>query len=138
MATFPSLTPTSRRFTPGVYPQRSFRTLSGIVARRTFGNSPYAAKLELEYNNVTDATVDTLLNHYHAQTAANARFRMSSNVTAGMSSAVAEEATGSGTSRGNLRWEYEQPPQVESVRPGRYNISVSLLGEIRDPSTDDA
>lgn len=138
MAAFPALTPTARRFTPGVYPQRSFRTLSGVVARRTFGNSPYGAKLELDYSNVTDTTVDTLLNHYHSQTAANARFRVSASVTAGMSTAVAEEATGFAANRGNLRWEYEQPPQVESVRPGVYNISVSLLGEIRDPTTDDA
>lgn len=138
MAAFPSLTPTSRRFTPGIYPQRSYRTLSGIVARRTFGNSPYGARLELEYSNVPDATVNTLLDHYHAQTAANARFQLSSNVTAAMSSDVAAEVTSTAINRGNLRWEYEQPPQVESVHPGRYNVSISLAGEIRNPQTDDA
>lgn len=138
MAAFPSLTPTARRFTPGIYPQRSFRTLSGVVARRTFGNLPYGAKLELEYSNVPDATVNTLLDHYHSQTAANARFRLSSNVTVAMSSDVADEVTGLSANRGNLRWEYEQPPQIESVRPGRYNVSISLLGELRDVQTDDA
>lgn len=138
MATFPALTPTARRFTPGIYPQRSFRTLSGVVARRTFGDSPYGAKLELEYSNVPDATVNTLLDHYHAQTAANARFRLSENVTAAMSIDVANELTGLAINRGNLRWEYEQPPQVESTRPGRYTVSITLLGEIRDPRTDDA
>ncbi len=138
MATFPALTPTARRFTPGIYPQRSFRTLSGVVARRTFGNLPYGAKLELEYSNVPDETVNTLLDHYHSQTATNARFRLSSNVTAAMSTAVAGELTGLAANRGNLRWEYEQPPQVESVRPGRYTVSISLIGELRDTQTDDA
>lgn len=138
MSAFPSYTPASRRFTPGVYPQRSYRTLSGVVARRTYGNSPYGAKLELEYRSVPDATVNALLDHYHAQTAANKRFRLSSNITAGMSSDVAAEVTSLTANRGNLRWEYEQPPQVESVRPGIYNVSLSLLGEIRNTTTDDA
>lgn len=138
MATFPAYTPTSRRFTPGVYPQKTYRTLSGISARRTFGNAPYGAKLELEYQNVPDATVNALLDHYHSQTAINQRFRLSSNLTAGMSTDVAAEVTGLTADRGNLRWEYEQPPQVQSIRPGIYVISISLLGEIRNTSTDDA
>lgn len=137
MAAFPSLTPTSRRFTPGVYPVKVYRTLSGIAARRTFGDLPYGAKLELEYRNVPDATVNTLLDHYHNQTSLNRRFNLSSNVTAGMSSEVAAEVTSTAADRGNLRYQYEQPPQVESVRPGIYNVSISLLGELRDPNTDD-
>lgn len=137
MAAFPSLTPTSRRFTPGVYPVKVYRTLSGIAARRTFGDLPYGAKLDLEYRNVSDATVNTLLDHYHSQTSLNRRFNLSSNVTAGMSSAVAAEVTSTAADRGNLRYQYEQPPQVESVRPGIYNVSISLLGELRDPNTDD-
>ena len=137
MAAFPSLTPSSRRFTPGVYPVKVYRTLSGIAARRTFGDLPYGAKLELEYRNVPDATVNTLLDHYHSQTSLNRRFNLSSNVTAGMSSEVAAEVTSTAADRGNLRYQYEQPPQVESVRPGIYNVSISLLGELRDPNTDD-
>jgi hypothetical protein len=138
MATFPSVTPTARRFTPGTYPQRNYRMLSGVVVRRTYGDSPYGAKLELEYRNIPDATVDILLDHYHAQTSINARFRLSSNVTAGMSQSVSGELTGLATDRGNLRWEYEQPPQVESVIRGISNVTISLLGEIRNPVTDDA
>lgn len=134
MAAFPSLTPTARRFTPGIYPQRSYRTLSGIVARRTFGSSPYAAKLELEYSNVSGSVVTAILDHYHRQTSRNARFRLSSSVSAGMSNGPTSEIV----DRGNFRWEYEQPPQVESVLRDLYTISVSLLGEIRDPRTDDA
>jgi len=137
MADFPSLTPTSRRFSPGVYPVKTYRTLSGIAARRTFGNRPYGARLELQYSNATDATVNTLLDHYHSQTSINQRFKLSANLTAGMSNNVANEVKSTAANRGNLRYEYEQPPQVESVRPGIYNISISLMGELRDPVTDD-
>jgi hypothetical protein len=114
-----------------------YRTLSGIAARRTFGDLPYGAKLDLEYRNVPDATVNTLLDHYHSQTSINKRFKLSSNVTAGMSTDVAAEVNSTAADRGNLRYQYEQPPQVESVRRGIYNVSISLIGELRDPSTDD-
>lgn len=137
MATFPALTPSSRSFTAGAYPTKSYRTMAGVVARRTFGNSPYAAKLQLEYRNVPDATVSTLLEHYHDQTSRNSRFKLSSNLTVKMSADVRNEVTGIAANRGSLRWEYEQPPQVESVVPGVYNVSISLLGELRDLRTDD-
>jgi len=138
MSAFPSITPASRRYTPGNYPQKSYRSLSGVVARRTYGNTPFGSRLELEYRNVPDATVTALLGHYHNQTALNQRFRLSSNITAGMSTALADETTSLSANRGNLRWEYEQPPQVDSVRPGVYNVSINLAGEMRDSTTDDA
>ena len=51
-----------------------------------------------------------------------------------MSSALASRAD---ASLDNLRWEYEGPPEVESVRPGFSSVRVSLIGEIRDPRYDD-
>lgn len=134
MATFPALTPSSRNFAPGVYPQKVYRSLSGNVRKRTFGNSPYGATLELEYQNVPDATAVTLLNHYKSQTAANSRFALSPNVTAGMSDSLATLAS---ASVDNLRWEYSRPPEVRSVRPGFSTVRISLAGEIRNPQFDD-
>ena len=133
MATFPALTPTSRNFTPGVYPQREYRALSGAVIKRTFGNSPYGARLDLEYQNVPDSTAVTLLNHYRSETAANTRFVLSANVTAGMSSSLVPLAAATSDA---LRWEYAEPPQVSSVRPGYSTVRVSLKAEIRNPQLD--
>jgi hypothetical protein len=112
--------------------------LSGIVARRTYGNSPYGARLDLEFKNISDTTVTTLLNHYHAQTTANRRFRLSTPITAGMNTGLSTEVQSLTADRGNLRWEYAQPPQIESVRPGVSNVSITLSGEIRDPNTDES
>lgn len=133
MATFPALTPTSRNFAPGVYPQREYRSLNGFVVKRTFGNKPYGAKLQLEYQNVPDATAVTLLNHYQSETANNTRFTLSTNVTAGMSASLATLASASAD---NLRWEYAQPPEVTSVRPGFSTVRILLNGEIRNPQLD--
>lgn len=134
MATFPALTPTSRNFAPGVYPQKTYRALNGAAIKRTFGNKPYGATLELEYQNIPDATAVTLLNHYQSQTAANRRFALSSNVTAGMSGSLATIASASAD---NLRWEYAKPPEVSSVRPGFSTVRILLAGEIRNPQLDD-
>jgi hypothetical protein len=134
MATFPSITPTGRSFRPGVYPQKMYRALSGAVVKRTYGNSPYGAQLDLEFDSISDATVVTLLDHYRSQTAANRRFTLSTNVTAGMSSTLATRAN---ASIDGLRWEYANPPEVQSVRPGFNNVRISLVGEIRNPRLDD-
>jgi hypothetical protein len=134
MATFPSIKPTGRSFRPGVYPQKTYRALSGAVVKRTYGNSPYGAQLDLEFDNISDATVVTLLDHYRSQTAANSRFTLSASVTSGMSSTLAARAN---ASIDGLRWEYANPPEVQTVRPGFNNVRVSLAGEIRNPRLDD-
>jgi hypothetical protein len=134
MATFPSITPTGRSFRPGVYPQKTYRALSGAVVKRTYGNSPYGAQLDLEFDNISDATVVILLDHYRSQTAANSRFTLSASVTSGMSSTLAARAN---ASIDGLRWEYANPPEVQTVRPGFNNVRVSLAGEIRNPRLDD-
>jgi len=133
MATFPALTPSSRNFVPGIYPQREYRALSGAVVKRTFGNSPYGARLDLEYKNITDAKVVTLLTHYQTETAANTRFMLSSNVTNGMSGSLATIAS---ATTENLRWQYDGPPTVNSIRPGISSVRIALVAEIRDPLLD--
>jgi hypothetical protein len=133
MATFPSITPTGRSFRPGVYPQKTYRALSGAVVKRTYGNSPYNAQFDLEFDNISDEMVNLLLDHYHSQTAANARFDLSANVTAGMVGGLAFRANGLFY---NLRWEYANPPEVQSIRSNVSSVRISLTGEIRDPRLD--
>ena len=134
MAVFPSYIPTRRNFTPGVFPQKTFRTLGGVAAKRTFGNVAYGAKLELEFTNITDDKVQAIIAHYQFQTQRNQRFQLPDTVTAGMNASLATSVKAVST----LRWEYESPPAIESIFPGISVVSLTLIGEIRDPKTDDA
>lgn len=134
MAAFPPFAPSSRSFTPGIYPQRTYRALSGVVTKRTFGNSPSQATLDMTFENVVDSTATAIVNHYRSQTAINKRFQLSAITMGGMDSGLVSIADGT---IDNLRFEYKDPPSVQSVRPGRSSISVSLVGEIRDPRSDD-
>lgn len=134
MAAFPSFAPSSRSFMPGIYPQRSYRALSGIVTKRTFGNAPSQSTLDMTFDNVVDSTAAAIVNHYRSQTAINKRFQLSETTMGGMNSGLVGIANGT---IDNLRFEYKDPPSVQSVRPGRSSITVSLIGEIRDPRSDD-
>ena len=133
MAAFPSYIPTRRNFTPGIFPQKSFRTLGGTVAKRTFGNVAYGAKLELEFTNIIDDKVQAIIAHYQYQTQRNQRFQLPDTVIAGMNASLATSVKAVST----LRWEYESPPAIESIFPGISVVSLTLIGEIRDPKTDD-
>ena len=62
MAAFPNFAPSQRSFKPGIYPQRSYRSLSGVVTKRTFGNSPSQATLEMSFDNPTEALLISRLN----------------------------------------------------------------------------
>lgn len=134
MATFPSYVPTGRRFTPGTYPQKSYRSLSGAVVKRMYGNSPYGASLELTFDNIPDATAAVIINHYRNETALNRRFKVDATTMGGVGSTLLGLADGS---TDNLRWEYSKPPEVQSVRPGISSLAVMLVGEIRNPVLDD-
>ena len=133
MAVFPSYIPTRRNFTPGIFPQKIFRTLGGTVAKRTFGNVAYGAKLELEFTNIIDDKVQAIIAHYQYQTQRNQRFQLPDTVIAGMNVSLAASVKAVST----LRWEYESPPAIESIFPGISVVSLTLIGEIRDPKTDD-
>jgi hypothetical protein len=117
-----------------VFPQKSFRTLGGTVAKRTFGNVAYGAKLELEFTNITDDKVQAIIAHYQYQTQRNQRFQLPDSIVAAMGDALATSVKAVST----LRWEYESPPAIESIFPGISVVSLTLIGEIRDPNSDDA
>jgi hypothetical protein len=134
MAVFPGYIPTRRNFTPGIFPQKTFRTLGGTIAKRTFGNVAYGAKLELEFTNITDDKVQAIIAHYQFQTQRNQRFQLPDTVVAGMNASLATSVKAVST----LRWEYESPPAIESIFPGISAVSLTLIGEIRDPNSDDA
>lgn len=130
MSAFPNYAPTSRNFEPGVYPQRTYRTLAGVAVKRSFGNRPYGAKFEMEFANISDTIADEIISHYRTTTSAMTRFALSANNTAGMSASLVPDANGTAD---GLQWEYSAPPQIQSVRSGINTVRVTLIGEIPTP-----
>lgn len=129
---FPPLKPTSRRYTPGRFPQTEFRALNGATTIIRFGNRRYDAELQLSFSNTTDANAALVLALYEQSTAVDDWITFTANdgaVGAGAELAkYIRETGGSG-----LRWRFSEPPAVDSVVPGRSNLQCSFIARL-DPN----
>ena len=124
----PDLVPTSRSYTPGVFSEKLFTAQNGAVSRIRFGNRLSNSNLSLTFENITDAQVAQLIEHYYSVMRGDFRAEFSSkNVANGvglnLSYWILEVHTG-------LNWKYKGPPQVTSVRPGLSTVSCVFTGEL--------
>jgi hypothetical protein len=127
MADFPSIVPTARNFQLGQYPVKTYRALSGAVIRRSFGNRPFGHTLDLQFDNVPEATVNAIIDHYNTQGGGTLGFALPATVFAGYSTGLrnrAQNPTG-------IEWLYAEPPAISSVLKDRSSVTVKLVGEIR-------
>jgi len=143
MANFPSLKPTRRNFTLGEYPTKIYRSLSGKTIRRSFGNRPYGATLELVFENVSEDALAAIYSHYHGQLGNSTGFALSDEALAGLTAGtnttrqlkagapfivLQQLGIGSGSSS-EMLWFYDEAPQVESTYRNLSTISVKLSSE---------
>lgn len=129
---FPALVPSSRRYSPGQYPQGEFRALNGAVTTLRYGNRRYDAELELTFQNVTDDNAATVLGLYERTMVADDWITFTrADGAGGAGHALANyirEVGGSG-----LRWRFSEPPSVDSVVRGRSTVAVRMVGRL-DPN----
>ena len=126
MAVFPSIRPTGRSYSPGQFPTKTYRGLSGATVKRVFGNRSFGHGIDLQFENISDVNTKAILDHYYGQFGNHARFTLPDEVFSGTSSelkSVLQAPT-------NILWEYAEPPQVESVFNGRSTVTVRLIGEL--------
>ena len=143
MANFPSIKPTGRNFTLGEYPTKIYRSLSGKTVRRSFGNRPFGATLEMVFENVNETVLSLIYAHYHGQCGNTEGFSLSNETLAGLDSSsntFAQLKAGdpyiilqqAGIGSGNpttMLWFYESAPEVESKYRNLSTISVKLVSE---------
>lgn len=122
---FPTLTPTSREFTPGSWPIKSYNSQSGAEVRILYGSQRTNAKLSLSYENVTDANAQLFMDDYAANIGTLRTFTLPSAVRNGWNGSSSTLDAPSGTA-----WRYESEPQLRSVRPGRSSVTVNLVAVI--------
>jgi hypothetical protein len=143
MANFPAVKPTRRSFALGQYPTKIYRALSGKTIRRSFGNRPYGATLDLVFENVSEETMALLYSHYHEQLGDSIGFALSDEVMAGLSTSanatrqlkagdpfliLQQLGIGSGAANSML-WFYSEAPQIESTFRSLSTVSVKLVAE---------
>lgn len=118
MATFPTLTPSGRTFTPGEYPHTPFSTISGFQNRVRHSNVMLASQVRLTFVALTEANMLSILSHYQGQLGTYDSFDLPSAVWSGVTAADYELTS--------YLWRYTEPPTVEDVYCGRYNIELAL------------
>jgi hypothetical protein len=124
---FPAIKPSTRSFKQGTFPTKIYRALSGATIKRNFGNRAFGFELQLEFQNISDASAALILKHYSDTQGGFQRFTLSSELFAGMTA----ELRGYAESASTIRWEYASPPGVSSVAPGNRNtVQVNLVGEL--------
>lgn len=123
---FPAITPTDRSFRLGQFPTKVYRALSGATAKRSFGNRSYGHQLQLEFRSLPDSSTNAILQHYTETSGGFERFTLPNAVLAGLDATTQSYIQSSAT----IRWEYNDAPSVKSVRPGRNDVQVSLVGEL--------
>ena len=124
--TFPALRPSARSFKPGEYPIRSYRSQSGVVSKRIYGNKPTNYELKLTFQNIDDSDAQQIVDHYLVVAPTLDGFKIPDQVFAGMSTGL--EATIQAPS--NISWFYAAPPEVSSVFIELSTVEVSLIGEV--------
>ena len=130
---FPTIKPTSRRYSPGTYPSTDFESLDGTKTHLRFGNKRVNATLTLGFSNISDNDAALILDNYVEVNGEwnyvtfNRGFATSGMEPSDLYNYV-RETGGSG-----LKWRYSAPPTVTSTFKGLSNVSCSFVACLDSP-----
>jgi hypothetical protein len=119
MATFPALTPATRAFTPGEYPHTPFTAYNGLQNRVRHSNVMLSSSVRLSFIALAEADMLSILSHYQGQFGSFESFTMPSSIWSGVTTISDYQLT-------DYRWRYTDPPTVDDVYCGRYNVELAL------------
>jgi hypothetical protein len=120
MATFPSLTPSKRRYGFGLFPVSSVDGLGGGPVLFLHGATRYGVQLELGYEHLQQSERDLLLTHYREQDGGHLPFLLPDVIWAGHSNPA--NIVPAGTA-----WRYASQPDFDDRHGLLYNVPVQLV-----------
>ena len=133
---FPNIKPSSRSYTPGKYPQVEFVAQNGAKSVLRYGNKQVDAQLTLNFTNILDSEAFEILENYREVNSLYDYVTFKSE--SGLAGICCNGQTTPDGSLGNLatyvaaggiglRYRYESPPTVTSVRPNRSNVQCKFV-----------
>lgn len=128
--TFPvGITPTSRNYSPGEFPQSVFEAQNGAKTVLRYGNKRVNASLSLSFKNITDnQAAEILANYENINSDWDYLNFNGTDVLKGIEPATSTLKTYVRESNSGLRWRYAKAPQVSSgTYPGVSNVSCSFV-----------
>ena len=128
--TFPvDITPTSRNYSPGEYPQSVFEAQNGAKTVLRYGNKRVNASLALSFKNIDDdQAAQILANYENINSDWDYLDFNGTDVLKGIEPTTSTLKTYVRESNSGLRWRYAKAPQVSSgTYPGVSNVSCSFV-----------
>ena len=121
---YPTVRPSARDYTHGDWATKKVTSMSGVETRLRYGDKRFGATFKLEYANISDSTASLFLQHYQEQLGTFKTFVLPMEVFAGWSGPTYLPLPT------EMRFRYDTPPQLRSVRPGISSVSVELRGVV--------
>ena len=128
--TFPvDITPTSRNYSPGEFPQTVFEAQNGAKTVLRYGNKRVNASLSLSFKNINDdQAAQILANYENINSDWDYLDFNGTDVLKGIEPTTSTLKTYVKESSSGLRWRYAKAPQVSSgTYPGVSNVSCSFV-----------
>ena len=123
------ITPTSRNYSPGEFPQSVFEAQHGAKTVLRYGNKRVNASLSLSFKNIDDdQAAQILANYENINSDWDYLDFNGTDVLKGITPTTSTLKTYVRESSSGLRWRYAKAPQVSSgTYPGVSNVSCSFV-----------
>ena len=116
---FPSLTPSLRVFGPGILPVTEKVSASGVFYGFRRGNRTKNQTLSLTFNNLTEANVNLIKDHYIDRNGTFDIFFLNSSIWSGYTTPPAPVF--------GVAWRYASAPVISDGIIGRWAVEVELI-----------
>jgi len=120
MATSPSLTPTTRLYTPGDFPSAIQSSSSGTTTGFRRGNRRINQTLQLTFDNLTETQVNLIRTHYDGQNGSFSIFYLSAECWAGYTILPVPLVS-------DFAWLYANAPTISDGIVSKWNVEIELM-----------
>ena len=125
-----NVTPSTRSYSPGEYPQVEFEAQNGVKTVIRYGKNRTGSSLSLGFDNILDSDAAAILQNYEDINSIWDEVTFSgTNVINGADSTLQSYFL----ERTELKWRYDGPPMVTSVYPGRSNVECKFVACLDSP-----
>lgn len=123
--TFPAIVPSARTYTPGDVPQATQVALSGVYSSYRFGSRRVAQSLSLSFNNISEAQLNQIRDHYIAQDGSYNIFFLPPETWSGYTTPPVPSPS-------NVAWRYGEPPTITDGSQDLWSVEVQLASYVID------
>ena len=125
-----NVTPSTRSYSPGKYPQVEFEAQNGVKTVIRYGKNRTGSSLSLGFDNILDSDAAAILKNYED---INSIWDEVTFNGTGVIEGASSQMQSYFIERTELKWRYDGPPEVTSVYPGRSNVQCKFVACLDSP-----